>query len=308
MNEGWIKLYRRMTEWEWYTNSEMVHLFLHLILKATPNDKIWQGVKICRGQVVTSRQKLSVETGISERSIRTCLNRLKNTSEIEVKTTNKFSIITICKYEDYQSNEIQSDQPTDQQGCTSNDQPTDHNIRRKEYIYNNINNNIISPSSPNGESGAGKTPKKKSTKKKKPEEYTIVTKGRKIYEQFFYDTFSVEYVWSAKDAAVMKAILSKITSSRKAKNMAVDDDSVVSGFSSLLESITDEWILKNLSLDLIVNKYNTIVAQAKANINSNGTREKNNRQAASTHVLAGQSAAVIDDIAKADEYYDNGNK
>ena len=107
----------------------------------------------------------------------------------------------------------------------------------------------------------------------------------------------------------MKAILNKITSSRKARNMSVEDDDVVKAFSVLLQSITDEWILKNLSLDIIVNKYNTIVAQAKANkANGNGTRQKVSPRTDGESVLAGQSAAVINDIAKADEYYYNGGE
>ena len=91
--------------------------------------------------------------------------------------------------------------------------------------------------------------------------------------------------------------------------MAIDDDSVVGAFSALLQSITDDWILKNLSLDLIVNKYNTIVAQAKANkTKGNGARQKAGTRSDGEGVLAGQSAAVINDIAKADEYYYNGGE
>ena len=32
-NNGWIKLFRNFTKWEWYSDSESVHLFLHLLLK-----------------------------------------------------------------------------------------------------------------------------------------------------------------------------------------------------------------------------------------------------------------------------------
>ena len=303
MAEGWLKLYRKLTEWEWYNHSEMVHLFIHLILKASQTDKTWQGHEIKRGQVVISRPKISAETGISERTIRTCLARLVASGEILIETTNRFSVVTICKYGDYQpvekQNDQQNDQPTDQQS----DQPSDHIIRSKE-----IKNNIISPAPPDGDAGAGDS-QKKTSKRKKPEDYTIVTKGRKVYEDFFKELFEVDYVWSSKDGGVMKAILNKITSSRKARNMSVEDDDVVKAFSVLLLSITDEWILKNLSLDIIVNKYNTIVAQAKANkANGNGTRQKVSPRTDGESDLAGQSAAVINDIAKADEYYYNGGE
>ena len=164
MGEGWVKTFRKMTEWEWYNHSEMVHLFIHLILKASPVEKLWQGITIHRGQVVTGRQKLSAETGISERTIRTCLSRLAKSGEIEIKTTNKYSIITVCKFEDYQSCDVQSDQQNDQQTVQQNDQPSDHIIRRKE------DKNIIPSSSlPNG-SSEEVTQKKKSAKKN-PDDY-----------------------------------------------------------------------------------------------------------------------------------------
>ncbi len=61
------------------------------------------GHLIKRGQLPAGRKKLSVATGISERSIRTCLERLKRSGEITIKTSSKFSIITICNYDKYQT-------------------------------------------------------------------------------------------------------------------------------------------------------------------------------------------------------------
>ncbi len=99
---GWIKLHRKFQEWEWYRDSRMVHLFIHLLIKANREPGEWKGIKVARGQLITGRKQLSKETGISERSIRTCIERLKTTSELSLKTTNKFSLITICNYDVYQ--------------------------------------------------------------------------------------------------------------------------------------------------------------------------------------------------------------
>lgn len=143
--EGWIKLYRKFIEWEWFRNSEMVHLFIYMLLKANTKDSRWQGINVQRGQLITGRQKLSQNTGISERSIRTCLERLKSTNEIAIKTTNQYSIITIINYDSYQTRENRIDQQTDQQTDqrltsgrpTIDQQPTTNknnkNIRNKEY-------------------------------------------------------------------------------------------------------------------------------------------------------------------------------
>ena len=153
--EGWIKLHRKIKDWEWYKHSETMCLFIHLLLSANHEDKKWKGIIIKRGELVTGRFSLSKDTGITERSIRTCIKRLKSTNEIAVKTTNKYSIITICKYEDYQYNEIESDQQNDQQTdqqLTSKRPTTDHkqeykelkNIKKKE-IGSNSNSEIKLP-------------------------------------------------------------------------------------------------------------------------------------------------------------------
>ena len=110
--DGWIKIYRAITEWEWYQDSQMVHLLIHLIFKANIMDKKWKGITIKRGQLVTSVASLSSSTGISIRSIRTCLDRMEETGEIDKETTNKFTIITICKYDSYQDCEISNDNQT----------------------------------------------------------------------------------------------------------------------------------------------------------------------------------------------------
>ena len=122
MSESWIKIYRRFLDWEWYSKSEMVHLFLHLLLKANVEDRRWCGIVIKRGQLITGRGKLIEETGISERTIRTCLQKLQETGEITVEASNRFSLITICNYDSYQERETESVQQTSNQSPTV-DQP-----------------------------------------------------------------------------------------------------------------------------------------------------------------------------------------
>lgn len=133
MNGGWIKTYRKLMEWEWYTDSHMVHLFIHLILKANHEDKRHRGKIIKRGQLVTSRNILSIETGISEQTIRTCLERLKLTNELTIQSTNRNSVITICNYDSYQEKKEETNQPTNQ---PTNQQVTNHQTRSKEVKNN----------------------------------------------------------------------------------------------------------------------------------------------------------------------------
>ncbi|WP_434234820.1 hypothetical protein, partial [Enterococcus faecium] len=97
MGDGWIKIFsERLLEWEWYHDTKMVRVFLHLLLKANYKSKRWEGIEIKRGQFVTSLANLSTELGLSVKSIRTCLTKLQTTGEIGKQTASKFTIITIC--------------------------------------------------------------------------------------------------------------------------------------------------------------------------------------------------------------------
>lgn len=108
----------------------MVHVFTYLLLSANNTDTNWRGNELLKGQVITGRKSISDATGLSEQTVRTCLRRLENSGEICQKSTNKFTIITICKYADYQEYQP-TNQPTTNQQLTSN-QPQIKNIRSKE--------------------------------------------------------------------------------------------------------------------------------------------------------------------------------
>lgn len=168
-NKGWIKIHRRLLDWEWYSDTNMVRLFLHLLLKANSSDRRWQGREVPKGSLVTSRATLEDETGLSQKNIRTCLARLISTGEIEVEATHRFSIVTICNFDNYQESE-QGERPTGGQvngqqtanqtaklkgnantnetsdceaeketsGQVNAQQTANQTATLKEYIYNNI--------------------------------------------------------------------------------------------------------------------------------------------------------------------------
>jgi len=100
---GWVKIHRKFLTWEWFNEPNMAHVFLYFLLKANYEPKRWRGIVIGRGQFVAGIDILSENLGISKQSIRTCLKKLKSTSEITIKSTNKYSIITICKYDDFKA-------------------------------------------------------------------------------------------------------------------------------------------------------------------------------------------------------------
>ncbi|MEI7526392.1 MAG: hypothetical protein WCJ95_18740 [Mariniphaga sp.] len=138
---SYIKLHRKIQDWEWYTDANTFRLFVHLLINANYESKNWQGIDIERGQIVIGRKKLSEQLKLSEREIRTSITRLKTTNELSVKTTNKYSIVTICKYEDYQGSD-KPERPTERPASrpTSDQQTTTtKEVKEKEEEKNKIN-------------------------------------------------------------------------------------------------------------------------------------------------------------------------
>lgn len=106
-----------------------MRVFVHLLLTANHADQRWMGFTIKRGQVVCGRNSLSKSLNISEQSIKTALRSLKSTNEITIQSTNRFSVVTICNYDNYQSKENPINQPDNQltnQQLTSNQPATNH--------------------------------------------------------------------------------------------------------------------------------------------------------------------------------------
>lgn len=116
------------------------------MLRANKEDKKWRGILIKRGQLVTSVATISEETKLSTQQVRTSLNRLKSTNEITSKTTNRFTLVTVCKYESYQLYE-EAEQQTKQQALqqTNNKQITNkqQQLKNNKNIRNNKKESIL---------------------------------------------------------------------------------------------------------------------------------------------------------------------
>lgn len=111
-----------MVEWEWYQDANTFRLFLHLLLTVNYEDKKWQGTMVKKGQIITSYGHLSQQIkGLTVQSVRTSLNKLKSTGELTIKTTNKYTIITISKWKDYQqlTNKTTNEQQTTNKQLTT---------------------------------------------------------------------------------------------------------------------------------------------------------------------------------------------
>ena len=138
MHKGYIRLWRKFKDWEWYDVDNMVRVFIHLLIHANYTDKPWRGKLIKKSQFWTSIDKLSKELNLSYRSIRTCLDNLEKTNEITRKPTNEGTMVTLVNFDTYNDEETitdkRNDNPTANHRQTTDKPPTTTNH------YNHLNN------------------------------------------------------------------------------------------------------------------------------------------------------------------------
>ncbi len=130
--KGYLKLFRRILEWEWYDNPFVKSIFLHCVICANNTTKEWRDIKLKRGQFVTSYEKLAAVNGMTIQQTRTALKQLQLTHEIEYQSTNQYTVITVKNYDLYQA--------TNTRNCEANIVPTN---KRKGGQLTTTNNRLI---------------------------------------------------------------------------------------------------------------------------------------------------------------------
>ena len=102
---GYVKIYRRLKEWEWYSDANTARVYLHILLSANHRDSRHCGEIIKKGSFFTSYECIAGELRLSVKSVRTALKHLKDTGEIEVRTARRGTVITVKKWDIYQCGE-----------------------------------------------------------------------------------------------------------------------------------------------------------------------------------------------------------
>ena len=151
MTEGFIKIYRKIMESSVWKNPDIFMIWSWCLLKAGHKDTKFpfngNDMKLKRGKFITGRNSALLELnpknrkdGITARKYRTAMNYLKATSRIAIETTNKFSIVSIVKWDEYQSNttsnttsKTTTQRPaSDQQATTNKNDKNDKNDKKRE--------------------------------------------------------------------------------------------------------------------------------------------------------------------------------
>ena len=100
---GFIKLHRRLMDWEWYSDPQTLVLWITLLLMAE-----WvNGGSPAPGQIITTQKELAELTGLTRQQIRTALKHLESTNEITTASTKDgtkaATLITIEKWTSFQA-------------------------------------------------------------------------------------------------------------------------------------------------------------------------------------------------------------
>ncbi|AGQ28777.1 replication protein O [Serratia liquefaciens ATCC 27592] len=150
--KGFALIHRQFMDSRLYKDSQAVHLWLHLILKANYSPAIVNTdvgeMMVGRGQMITGRPTLVTETFIPDNKVKSLLRSFESKGMLKVEAMGrKFSLITILKYDDFQFPNCPTDVQRLSNANTSNNAassdvcPTD--VQRLS-INNNITNNSLS--------------------------------------------------------------------------------------------------------------------------------------------------------------------
>ena len=293
---GWIKIYRSLLYWEWADVPEMVALWVRLIIRATHEDSQWHGVTISRGQLVTTTAKLAAESGLSPQQVRTCLDRLKASNQINTQTTNKYTIITICKYEAYQETETTEQQTNGKQTTrkqqTNNKQSTSiSRTKEQEELINKPPTPLQGDTPEQPEKPIVEQPAKPAREKAH-----AVTRYDRVWEEIYTKLTSNTFFWTKRENVAVQSIVGRITKMMEEAGRDPTDtekENAMRWFVESLWQLDDQWIRTNFVPHVIDGKFNEYYNQLKQAKNG---KPKNNTAGNPTGVSADYLARVAAEL------------
>lgn len=133
-NTSYIRLNRKILDWEWYGDINTCRLFIHMLLKANWKDGEFKGIHIPRGSFVSSFGKLAEETQLTVDEVRTAVKHLISTKEITKQPYSKYTVFTVNNYDKFQNvpSILQDDSQSNPNEIPKSSQGNPNSIRKKE--------------------------------------------------------------------------------------------------------------------------------------------------------------------------------
>jgi hypothetical protein len=133
LGNGWIRLYRELLDKQVFQNEKLLKTLIWCLLKARrfpENVKIGQQtISLQAGQFYTGRFNAAEELQMKPSTAWKNILLLKKNQSIDIKSNNKFSVITVVNWALYQSEEIKSDTKRDNKITTKEQQ---NNTNKKD--------------------------------------------------------------------------------------------------------------------------------------------------------------------------------
>ena len=99
---GYVKSYRSLIDWEWFTDVNTAHLWTYILLRVNYEPSRFRGIEIKRGEMLESIGTIAKRTGLSVKSVRTALKHLESTGEVACQRARYGMRISVLKYTLYQ--------------------------------------------------------------------------------------------------------------------------------------------------------------------------------------------------------------
>ena len=231
MAEGYIKLHRKLLESSVFDNPNVLKVWIWCLLKAThqPHEQLvgLQNVQLLPGQFIFGRDKHSKELRFSRSSLYRYINVLKSLQMLDIKTNNKFSLVTIVNWELYQSLETKADSKTSIKR-TANEQQMDTNKNVK-----NVKN-----------------------------EYNPLTPFETAIEQFKEFRKSIKKPMTDKAVELLLKKLDSLAGDNEQKKIAILDQSIFHGWQGVF-ALKEDFVPQHSEQPVKRKAYKTIIVDGK---------------------------------------------
>lgn len=198
---GYIKIHRCLVNWEWYDDIKTKTLWFHILLMANFIEKQWHGMSVQPGQFITSYASLSAQTGLSVKSVRTSLDKLKSTGEVVIKTANKYTLVTVANWDKFQ--------------C--------------------LDDEVANKGQSNGNQTANKGQQRKNDKKDKKDNITPITPFEQAIIDFKEFRAKIKKPMTDRAVELLLSNLQKLAGDDEQKKIAILEQSIFHGWQGVFE-------------------------------------------------------------------------
>lgn len=139
---GWIKLHRKLLLSNCFKNPKALHVWIYCLLKAShkEHDQMVgrQKIKLLPGQFIYGRSRAAEELNMKKSTVNDYIKILQKAGKIDIRSNNKFSLITIVNWDFYQHGEEKPDIKSDSKSTSNGHQMgTNKNGKngKEEYVY-----------------------------------------------------------------------------------------------------------------------------------------------------------------------------